>query len=77
MGTFTNRIGEENINKEQLLILIELVVGELHSIKAEEYLITSTGSFVSDAEKFRMELNQDLYNKLLKIKEILEQQYNE
>jgi hypothetical protein len=45
------------MNKEQLLILIELVVSELHSIKAEEYLITSTGSFVSDAEKFRMELN--------------------
>lgn len=65
------------MNKEQLLILIELVVSELRSIKAEEYLITSTGSFVSDAEKFRMELNQDLYNKLLKIKEILEQQYNE
>lgn len=65
------------MNKEQLLILIELVVSELRSIKAEEYLVTSTGSFVSDAEKFRMELNQDLYNKLLKIKEILEQQYNE
>lgn len=65
------------MNKEQLLILIELVVSELRSIKAEEYLITSTGSFVSDAEKFRMELNQDLYNKLLKIKEILEQQYDE
>ncbi|WP_288709358.1 hypothetical protein [uncultured Clostridium sp.] len=65
------------MSKEQLLILIELVVSELRSIKAEEYLITSTGSFVSDAEKFRMELNQDLYNKLLKIKEILEQQYNE
>lgn len=45
------------MNKEQLLILIELVVSELHPIKAEEYLITSTGSFVSDAEKFRMELN--------------------
>ena len=64
------------MNKEQLLILIELVVSELRSIKAEEYLITSTGSFISDAEKFRMELNQDLYNELLKIKEILEQQYN-
>lgn len=65
------------MNKEQFLILIELVVSELRSIKAEEYLITSTGSFVSDAEGFRMELNQDLYNELLKIKEILEQQYNE
>jgi hypothetical protein len=64
------------MNKKQLLILIELVVSELRSIKAEEYLITSTGSFISDAEKFRMELNQDLYNELLKIKEILEQQYN-
>lgn len=64
------------MSKEQLLILIELVVSKLHSIKAEEYLITSTGSFISDAEKFRMELNQDLYNELLKIKEILEQQYN-
>ena len=64
------------MNKEQLLILIELVVSELHSIKAEEYLTTSTGSFISDVEKFRMELNQDLYNELLKIKEILEQQYN-
>lgn len=64
------------MNKKQLLILIELVVNELRSIKAEEYLITSTGSFISDTEKFRMELNQDLYNELLKIKEILEQQYN-
>lgn len=64
------------MNKEQLLILIELVVSELHSIKAEEYLITSTGSLVSDAEEFRMKLNQDLYNELLKIKEILEWQYN-
>ena len=64
------------MNKKQLLILIELVVDELRSIKAEEYLITSTGSFISDVEKFRMELNQDLYNELLKIKEILEQQYN-
>lgn len=64
------------MNKKQLLILIELVVNELRSIKAEEYLITSTGSFISDVEKFRMELNQDLYNELLKIKEILEQQYN-
>lgn len=67
---------ENNMNKKQLLILIELVVSELRSIKAEEYLITSTGSFVSDAEEFRMKLNQDLYNELLKIKEILEQQYN-
>lgn len=65
------------MNKEQLLILIELVVSELRSIKAEEHLITSTGFLVSDAEKFRMELNQNLYNKLLKIKEVLEQQYNE
>lgn len=65
------------MNKEQLLILIELVVSELRSIKAEEYLITSTGSLVSDAEEFRMKLNQDLYDELLKIKEILEQQYNE
>lgn len=64
------------MNKKQLLILIELVVNELRSIKAEEYLITSTGSFISDVEKFRMELNQDLYNELLKIKEILEKQYN-
>lgn len=64
------------MNKKQLLILIELVVNELCSIKAEEYLITSTGSFVSDAEEFRMKSNQDLYNELLKIKEILEQQYN-
>lgn len=64
------------MNKKQLLILIELVVNELRSIKAEEYLITSTGSFISDVEKFRMELNQDLYNELLKIKEILERQYN-
>lgn len=64
------------MNKKQLLILIELVVSELRSIKAEEYLVTSTGSFVSDAEEFRMKLNQDLYNELLKIKEIPEQQYN-
>lgn len=64
------------MNKKQLLILIELVVSELRSIKAEEHLITSTGSLVSDAEEFRMKLNQDLYNELLKIKEILEQQYN-
>lgn len=64
------------MNKEQLLILIELVVSKLRSIKAEEHLITSTGSLVSDAEEFRMKLNQDLYNELLKIKEILEQQYN-
>lgn len=42
------------MNKEQLLILIELVVSELRSIKAEEHLITSTGSLVSDAEEFRM-----------------------
>ena len=45
------------MNKEQLLILIELVVSELHSIKVEEYLITSTRSFVSDVDKFRIQLN--------------------
>lgn len=63
------------MNKKQLLILIELVVNELRSIKAEEYLITSTGSFVSDIEKFRMESNQDLYNELLVLKELLEKQF--
>lgn len=63
------------MNKKQLLILIELVVSELRSIKAEEYLITSTGSFVSDAEEFRMKLNQDLYNELLVLKELLEKQF--
>lgn len=62
------------MNKEQLLILLGLVVSELRSIKAEEYSITPTGSFVSDAERFRMELNQDFYIELLKIKEMLEQQ---
>lgn len=63
------------MNKKQLLILIELVVNELCSIKAEEYLITSTGSFVSDAEEFRMKSNQDLYNELLILKELLEKQF--
>lgn len=63
------------MNKKQLLILIELVVSELRSIKAEEYLITSTGSFVSDAEEFRMKLNQDLYKELLVLKELLEKQF--
>lgn len=63
------------MNKKQLLILIELVVSELRSIKAEEYLITSTGSFVSDIEKFRMESNQDLYKELLVLKELLEKQF--
>lgn len=63
------------MNKKQLLILIELVVSELRSIKAEEYLITSTGSFVSDAEEFRMKLNQDLYNELLVLKGLLEKQF--
>ena len=62
------------MNKKQLLILIELVVSELRSIKAEEYLITSTGSFVSDAE-VRMKLNQDLYKELLVLKELLEKQF--
>ena len=60
------------MDKIQLLILLELVVSELRSIKAEEYLITSTSSPVSDAEEFRMELNQDFYNELLKIKEVPE-----
>ena len=63
------------MNKKQLLILIELVVSELRSIKAEEYLITSTDSFVSDAEEFRMKLNQDLYKELLVLKELLEKQF--
>lgn len=63
------------MDKKQLLILIELVASELRSIKAEEYLITSTGSFISDAEEFRMKLNQDLYNELLVLKELLEKQF--
>ena len=63
------------MDKKQLLILIELVASELRSIKAEEYLITSTGSFVSDAEEFRMKLNQDLYKELLVLKELLEKQF--
>ena len=63
------------MKKKQLLILIGLVVNELRSIKAEEYLITSTGSFVSDIEKFRMESNQDLYKELLVLKELLEKQF--
>ena len=63
------------MNKKQLLILIELVVNELRSIKAEEYLITSTGSFVSDIEEFRIKMNQDLYKELLILKELLEKQF--
>lgn len=63
------------MDKKQLLILIELVASELRSIKAEEYLITSTGSFISDAEEFRMKLNQDLYKELLVLKELLEKQF--
>lgn len=63
------------MNKKQLLILIELVVSELRSIKAEEYLITSTGSFVSDIEEFRIKMNQDLYKELLILKELLEKQF--
>ena len=63
------------MNKKQLLILIELVVNELRSIKAEEYLITSTGSFVSDIEEFRIKMNQDLYKELLVLKELLEKQF--
>ncbi len=63
------------MDKKQLLILIELVASELRSIKAEEYLITSTGSFISDAEEFRIKLNQDLYNELLVLKELLEKQF--
>lgn len=58
----------------QLYILYELVIKELKDINQEEYFISSNGD-MSNSECLRRKINEDLYEELLILKELLKEQF--